>query len=66
MNPMPQQKFQFTDTDYVYEIGQFTDNLICIPHRPEDQEDYVEIHMCDCSEYERKIFDFLTAMTEMY
>jgi hypothetical protein len=61
---MTQQKFQFTDTDYVYEIGAFDDYLICIPHHPEDIDDYVEIHMYDCSEYEREIFEFLTKMTE--
>jgi len=64
MHPLAQQNFQFADADYVYEIGAFDDYLICIPHETENDEDYVEIHMDDCSEYERKIFDFLTNMSK--
>ena len=64
LHPMGQQKFQFADADYVYEIGAFDDYLICIPHETDNDEEYVEIHMDDCSEYEHKIFDFLTNMSK--
>jgi hypothetical protein len=61
-----QQAIRFQDSDYIYEIGAFDDYLICIPLRDElyQDEEYIEIHMNDLSEYERKIFDFLTEMTE--
>ena len=61
----PQQEIRFRDVDYTYEIGRFDDYLICLPHDPEAHDDYVEIHMGDCSEYERRIFDFLTEMSTM-
>jgi hypothetical protein len=60
----PKQEIRFQDVDYIYEIGAFDDYLICIPHETENDEDYVEIHMDDLSEYERKIFDFLTDMSK--
>jgi len=61
-----QQAIRFQDSDYIYEISCFDDYLICIPLRDElyQDEEYIEIHMYDLSEYERKIFDFLTEMTE--
>jgi hypothetical protein len=62
----PKQEIRFQDVDYIYEIGAFDDYLIAIPLPGNymDDEDYVEIHMNDLSEYERKIFDFLTDMSK--
>ena len=52
----------YSDGVFTYYISEsFDDHLII---EGQTDEDYVEVQMDDCSEYEREIYDFLTKMEQ--
>ena len=53
----------YIDEEYQYSLGDaFPEYLIVENTRVVNDDEYIEIHKDDCSEYEGEIYDFLTKM----